>query len=76
MSAMVGSCWEKQERTDKSSNETKPVSKKTVGRPKTRWENLVWKDLELHGEYSDWKKKTLYGEDWRLGCEMGWLSVA
>jgi hypothetical protein len=53
--------------------EKNPRGKRTLGRPKRRWKDLVKKDVELLGGGTNWKEKAMDREEWRNECEMGWF---
>ncbi|KAL4120341.1 hypothetical protein QTP88_013055 [Uroleucon formosanum] len=46
--------------------------KRPLGRPKTRWEDLVKKDIQSLGGGTNWKERAMDREEWKNGCEMGW----
>lgn len=43
-----------------------------LGKSKTRWEDLVKKDVQSLNEGMNWKERLMDREEWRIGCEMGW----
>ncbi|VVC33011.1 Ribosomal RNA methyltransferase FtsJ domain,S-adenosyl-L-methionine-dependent methyltransferase [Cinara cedri] len=52
--------------------EQNPRRKRPLGRPKTRWEDVVKKDVQSLGGGMNWKERAMDREEWRNGCEMGW----
>jgi len=68
----TGHAWRSQNEIIKAVMEQNPCGKSPLGRPKTRWEDLIIKDVESLGRGSNWKEKAMCKERWRIGCEMGW----
>jgi len=52
--------------------EQNPRGKRPLKRPKTKWEDLVKKDVQSLGGGTNWKERAMDREGWRNGCEMGW----
>lgn len=48
-------------------------SRKNLGRPKLRWEDVVQRDVdeELGGRLN-WKDYAMNKDGWRISCETGW----
>jgi hypothetical protein len=46
----------------------KPVSKRPIGRPKTRWEDDVLEDIKSMN-ISNWKKVAQNGDSWKKAVE-------
>ena len=46
----------------------KPMSKRPIGRPKTRWEDGVLEDIKSIN-ISNWKKVAQNRDSWRKGVE-------
>jgi len=65
-------CLEEPEQNNKSSDGTKSMRKRPLGRSKTRWKDLIKNYVESLGGGSNWKEKSMVRERWRIGCEMGW----
>ncbi|CAI6370121.1 unnamed protein product [Macrosiphum euphorbiae] len=49
-----------------------PKGKRSLGRPRLRWEDLIKKDVESLNGGPDWKTKAADRESWRIGCLTGW----
>jgi len=52
--------------------EQNTCGKRSLGKLKTRWEDLVKKDVQSLGGGTNWKERAMDREEWRIGCEMGW----
>jgi len=48
----------------------KPMSKRLIGRPKTRWEDDVLEDIK-NINTSNWKKVAQSGDSWKNMVEQG-----
>lgn len=49
------------------------VGKRTLGRPRMRWEDVIKKDVKQMGGISNCINLALDGEGRRLGCKTGLL---
>jgi len=52
----AGHAWRSQNELIKAVLEQNPSGKRTLGRPKTRWQDLVKEDVYLLGGGVDWEK--------------------
>jgi len=58
----AGHAWRSRNEIIKAVMEQNPYGKRPLGRPKTRWEDLIEKDVESLGEGLNWKEKAMDGE--------------
>jgi len=49
--------------------EQNPVGKRSLGRPKLRWEDIVKRDVVELGGRVNWKDLAINRDGWRIGCE-------
>lgn len=69
--------WRSQNELIKAVMEQNPSGERPLGRPKTRWKDLVSKRMWSHWvEARIGKKEQIDREGWRNGCEMGWSREA
>jgi hypothetical protein len=47
------------------------VGKRPLGRPRMRWKDIIKKDVEQLGGFSDWRNLALDREGWKFVCETG-----
>jgi hypothetical protein len=52
--------------------EQNPRGKRLLGRPKTRWEDIVKKDVQSLEGGTNWNERAMVRQKWRNVCEMGW----
>jgi len=52
--------------------EEKPVEKRSVGRPRLKWEDVVGNDVKSLNGGPNWKARAADRENLRIGCVTGW----
>jgi hypothetical protein len=69
---MSRTCLEKQKPINSYNTGKETNGKRSIGRSKMRWEDVVKKDVEQLGRENNWKARTADRERWKAGCMTAW----